>query len=444
MAAIPQATLDHYRAMQRLQVLAVAAGRRSWRGVDPRFLSESWARSVAVLTPVISAVQIKAAEAGASYGAQTLAEQGSWVAPESFVNPKAFGGFASDGRPLNSLLYSAAPGVKDLISGGMSVQQALSSGRGLLDRIIQTQVADAGRQAASADIAARVGVGYVRMLNPPSCPACTILAGKFFRWNAGFKRHNRCDCVHVASSAGSTQAARDEGLIDNPYDYFHGMTGAEQNRVFGEHSAQAIRDGADIFQVENAKRGMSTVNLYGRQTQITTEGITKRGNARAVMGSKSRTPARLTPDSIYELATDRADAMRLLEKYGYTLPGGQNPLGSIVGQHEGFGALGGGGARKAASQAVVDARASGIRDGSRYTMTEAERRLYDAEQRWLTVLDGKNPYGSPGFGNTPDPFGLRRNGSGAGPAAPLTPAIAAQVEKDYRRWLATNGEIFKR
>ncbi len=106
--------------------------------------------------------------------------------------------------------------------------------------------------------------------------------------------------------------------------------------------------------------------------------------------------------------------------------------------------MGRGGTRKAASAAVDAARATGVRGAERYTMTAAERRLYDARMRWEMVLQGRNPYASPGFGSTPDPYGLGLNRTGAGPAAPLTPQIAADVEAEYRRLLATNGHIFTR
>lgn len=430
MTSIPQAAQDHYATMQRLQVLAIAAGRRSWRRVDSRFISESWTEALRDLTPAIAAIQVRSASAGSSYGALTLAEQGLWVAPEAFVDPQAFGGYAADGRSLDGLLYSPVTAVKAKVGGGMAVSLAMEQGRSLLETIVRTTVADAGRQAASVDIAARKNVGYVRMLNPPSCSRCTVLAGKFFRWNAGFLRHPKCDCVHVMSAAGSTQAARDEGLIDDPYEYFKGLSEAEQNKAFGRGQAQAIRDGADISQVVNSARGT--------RGAFTTEGTTRRGYAKGVLRPGQR---RMAPDTIYRLNPDRADALKALRDQGYILPGGQNPLGSIVGQREGFGALGRGGTRKAASQAVLDARVTGVRDGSRYTMTEAERRMHDAEQRWRMVQQGRNPYSSPGFGNTQDPLGLRLNTVGAG-SAPLTPTISAQVESDYRRRLATSGEVF--
>lgn len=435
---VPEAAALHYKEMQRLQVLAVAAARRSWSRVDPRFLSESWTRALWDLTPVVSAVQVRAATAGASYGADSLAAQGVYVAPEAFVNPQTFGGYAADGRSLTGALYSPITDVKTWIGGGYSAQQALSMGRSSLDGLMRTTVADAGRQAASVDVTSRKGVGYVRMLNPPSCSRCVVLAGKFFRWNTGFRRHPRCDCVHVMSTAGSTQGARDEGLISDPYDYFKGLSKSEQNSLWGQNNAQAIRDGADISQVTNASRGTSGL--------MTTEGATRRGAFGQSAEAQLTHGRRMTPDAIYRLnGTDRAAAMRDLERYGYILPGGQNPLGSIVGQREGFGALGRGGTRKAASQAVLDARATGVRDGSRYAMTEAERRLYDAKSRWEMVQKGYDPYASPAFGNTPDPTG-RLRGFGATSASGwlprLDPQTAASVERDYRRWLASGGQKF--
>src|SRR5665648_108435 len=134
---VPQAAQDHYRQMQRLQALSVAAGRRSWRRVDERFLSESWTRALADLTPVVSAVQVRAADAGASYGAATLAAQGSYVAPEAFVDTAAFGGYAADGRSLDGLLYSPITTTKNLIGGGMGAAQALMLARGSLETMLR-------------------------------------------------------------------------------------------------------------------------------------------------------------------------------------------------------------------------------------------------------------------------------------------------------------------
>lgn len=424
------AAVAHYERMQRLQAAGVVAARRAWRRVGLSDLSGSWAVGLRALVPALTALQVEAASAGAAYGAAVLAEQSEWVAPDAFVDPRAFGGFASDGRSLEGLLYSPVTSVKSQIGSGVAGQVALASGQALLDRAVQTLIADTGRQAAGADVAARAGVGYVRMLNPPSCDRCTILAGRFYRWNAGFLRHPRCDCIHQPSR--SLDAARSEGLVDDPYEYFRGLSEAEQDKAFGRANAQAIRDGSDIFQVVNARRGMTPNGLF------TTEG-SRRGNAAAGLRRGQR---RMTPELIYQQAGSRDEALSLLETHGYVLPGGQVPSGALRGQREGFGQMGRGGARRAASAAVVEARRTGVRDPrSRYTMTTSERRLYDAEQRYLMVLEGRNPFASPGFGNVPDPYGLGLNRGGVS-RGPLTPQIAALVETDYRRWLTSGGQVF--
>jgi hypothetical protein len=421
---IPEAAVSHYKQMQRFQALAVIAAADLWSEVSLNDLSGSWAAQVPLLVPVLSRVQVKAAAAGASYGAQTLADQGLYEAPQRFVNPAAFGGIASDGRTLEGLLYSVVPHTKTLIAGGMDPRMALKSGGKFLTTVTRTQVADAGRGAAGVDTATRNRISYVRMLNPPSCSRCSILAGRVYRWNAGFNRHPKCDCVHVQTTAKA--AAETEGLVHDPYDYFKSLSPADQDKAYTKAGAQAIRDGSDIFQVVNSRRGMKPGGL------MTTEGTTKRGNFRAVSGDSTR-GRRMTPEAIYKLnGENRAAALKDLERYGYILPGGQNPLGSITGQREGYGALGHGGAYPAARKRVEDAITHGRDPAVRATMTEAERRLFDAKARWKLVQQGVNPYGAPSM--TPR---AKINTS------PLTPQIAAQVEKDYRRWVATGGQVFK-
>lgn len=233
---------------------------------------------------------------------------------------------------------------------------------------------------------------------------------------------SNCDCVHqpVAGRA----AAEAEGLVSDPYEYFEGLTQAEQDRWFGKANAQAIRDGADLNQVVNAQRGTGYAGISKdgtrrgqRRTGTTTEGTSKRGYATWGAGVKG---PRVTPEAIYQQAgNDRAKAIALLERNGYIVPGGQVPGGSIIGDREGLGALGRGGARRGASEAVRAARATGVRDPrQRATMTEAERRRSDATLRWEAVLAGRNPYGR----------------------GPLTPALAATAETDYRRIVVLGDE----
>jgi len=397
---IPLPTVEHYRKMQRLQAVAVLAARRAWSGVDPGDLTNSWFNALPELAAAVSLVQESAAAAGASYGAATLAAQGLYEAPQHFVNVKAFAGFASDGRSLEGLLYAAVPHTKGLIAGGMEPGVAVRKGGAFLEMATQTTIGDAGRAAAGVDTATRRNVGYVRMLNPPSCSRCSILAGRFYRWNNGFQRHPKCDCVHVQTT--SVAAANTEGLVHDPYEYFKSLPALEQDRAYGKAGAQAIRDGSDIFQVVNSRRGMKPGGL------VTTEGTSKRGNF-------GRNGPRLTPEAIYGKGLGRAETLAELERYGYVLPGGQNPAGVIRGQAEGFGQLGRGGTRVGAREAVLKARETGVRDpNARATMTAAERRVYDARANWDAVRAGRNP------------FTNAKN-------AKVTPEVAARVEREYRK-----------
>lgn len=405
-----ESAVSQYKSSQRLQAIAALQARRAWSQVQARAISESWESVLrnSGLVSAVSAGQLANATAGAAYSADVLAEQGVYEPPEAFVNPAGFAGVAADGRSLEGLLYSTAPYVKNLIKSGHSPAAAMVAGSKHVEMLAKTTVADAGRGAAGVDIASRPGVGYIRFLNPPSCSRCSVLAGKFYRWNAGFKRHPGCDCTHAASK--DFDYMKSEGFVHDPYEYFNSLSEAEQDRTYTKAGAQAIRDGSDLFQVVNSRRGMKPGGL------VTTESTSRRGNF-----GRGRGP-RLTPEGIYSQNLSRADTLKELERYGYILPGGQDPLGSIRGQTEGFGALGRGGTRVGAREAVLEARRTGERKpNDRYVMTEAERRLFDAQLRWDAVREGRNPFSS---------------------KKPLTPEIAARVEKDFRRWLSTGGQVF--
>jgi hypothetical protein len=254
----------------------------------------SWAKIGPRITLLTASAQLGAAKNGAAYVPRVLAELGQSVDPMGEVDPRGFAGIASDGRPLDSLLYSAVTTAKTA-SSTMPPQEALAAGGKWLDMAVQTMVADAARGAAGVSIAARPGIGFVRMVNSPSCSRCAVLAGKFFKWNQGFKRHPHCDCTHVATGEVGAR-----GLTADPQpDQITGLSKAER---------KALDDGADLGQVVNAKRGASGMT--------TTEGTTKRGLAGQRLGKGRQ---RLTPDGIYRIASDRTEAMTLLKAHGYLL-----------------------------------------------------------------------------------------------------------------------------
>lgn len=176
-------------------------------------------------------------------------------------------------------------------------------------QLIESEVQDAGRSAFGAELyVGPVHENYVRVLVPPSCKRCVVLAGRVYRDNEGFERHPQCDCVHWPVK--DWEEAHDLGLVMSPREAFdkgviRDLTKAEE---------QAIADGADISTVINSASGISTADLFGKRVKVTSYGTTKRSAWRKANPSR---PVRLRPESIYRIARDREDAIRLLTVYGY-------------------------------------------------------------------------------------------------------------------------------
>lgn len=292
MPAPAQVAEDHYAAQAGQAEAASILTRRVWRRMDPADLDASWARIVTRLALIVGSAQLGAARAGAAYVAAALAAVGADLEADGNVNPHRWAAAASDGRALDSLLFSAVIRVKARIGVGESPAEALEAGRKRLDLLVRTQVADADRGAAGVAIAARPKVGYVRFVSPPCCQRCAVLAGRTYRWNAGFARHPKCDCRHWPAA---------EGEIPNGYKSSIAPT---EIKDLTEAQRKAIGDGADVNQVINSHRA-------GRRTKsglYTSEGSILRKGKR-----------RLTPEAIYRLSASRDEAIALLRQYGYLL-----------------------------------------------------------------------------------------------------------------------------
>lgn len=281
---------------------------------------------------VLLAAQEAAAASAEAYVKSVLDELEIRAAVDSRLNVDAFIGVAGDGRPVDSLAYGAVidsvrtqydPQVAQLGTKEAS-RRALDHGQEWMDQMVATLVADTARAGEVAASAQRPWVtGYVRMVEPGACSRCIILAGKFYRYNQGFDRHPRCRCTHIPSTENVAGDIRTD-----PQAYFDNLSRAEQDRAFTPAGAEAIRMGADLNQVVNARRGMQRAQVYGRKTLITTEGATARGLAgkslgdlAKVAGQRYRTTRipRLMPETILDHASSPEDALRLLKRFGYVL-----------------------------------------------------------------------------------------------------------------------------
>lgn len=338
MADVQDLARVHYDYQSQLSDAAVYGVQSLWQQVDPNNIAASWAYMLPDAVNIVTAAQLAAANDANSYVPAALAAQGLDDAGASVI-PSSLAGMASDGRSLSGLLSSPAFTSLQNIGNGLSVGESLAGGFTQLTMLTATTVADTGRVADGAMIASRrTKTGYVRMLNPPACGRCAVLAGRFYRYNSGFERHPHCKCIHIPATEDT---GRD--LRTNPYDYFQSLSGAEQARIFTKDGAQAIRDGADLNQVVNARRGMSTT-VSG--SKVTTEGTTRRGywggqqvtrDAKNALGERYgiSIKQRMMPEEIYRRANTREDAVRMLTEYGYVTPAGQVPS-AIVGEARGF------------------------------------------------------------------------------------------------------------
>lgn len=293
---------EAHRGRQQSIVLAVLRQfARLWTALDPGSVRSSWDRRVGPgVLRLVTAAQLEAARGTQDYVTAAMGMWGVDPDPAGIVPAGAFAGVASDGRPLGTLLLQPALEVEAFVAQGMDTGQALGVGSRHLERIAATQVQDAARVATGvAQVNDRAVKGWIRQVTPPCCSRCVILAGRFYKTNRGFERHPHCDCVHMPCAE----------VIEpqSPKALFDAMSHDELRRSgWVEADIRAISDGADLYQVTNARRGLRSVEIAGRRVQTTT------------VGGKRRKP-RLTPEAIYSVTDTRDEALRLLRANGYIL-----------------------------------------------------------------------------------------------------------------------------
>lgn len=341
--ALPEAAGSYWLQQQAINAAAVGVAVRAWQNSAGN--PANWASALNFVVAAIKRAQTVAVLLAPKYVNSALSQLALPNEPLAVIDPSPLIGLSGVGLPFEDLYAKlpdrlaleaaqladhfnienidhlldediTSPAIPDVRALSPSVvRDAMEITTLRLRTHVQTVISDTGRAAESLEIAVRPGIGYVRMLNPPSCKRCVVLAGKFYRWNVGFERHPGCDCRHIPADESVAGDLR----VD-PDEYFHSLSAADQDLVFTKAGAQAIRDGADISQVVNADQGMRVAQVYGRNLKITDQGVTKRGQAGRAFKARGRnasTTPRLMPSSIYQIADDRADAIRLLRMNGY-------------------------------------------------------------------------------------------------------------------------------
>lgn len=273
-----QSARSHLRARQRLILATVALVRREWARMGEDF-DESWALIAPRVTQLTAAAQLGAARTGATFVPEALAQQGQKVSAVAEVDPRGLVGVASDGRPLESLLYGAVARARK-IEASTTIQR-LESGGKWLEQIVQTQISDAARDAAKIAIVARPGVKWVRMVNPPCCQRCAVLTSDAVLYSRPFERHPGCDCSMIPTTVANPDWAGDK------------LTAADVTDLT-QKQKDALADGANFH---------ATINDYQR----------KRGDYSGYLP-----PTRV--DKVIDRAGQREKAAAALAKIGVLIP----------------------------------------------------------------------------------------------------------------------------
>lgn len=336
--SLPQSATEYANAQRKEILAALSLVQRQWRRMGDNF-DASYALIEPKLLEATFTAQERIAKGALAYIPDVMEESGLTIprTPLYESSPKMYVGTAGDGLPVSTLLYESVIHAKTAVGNGYSVPQALSMSSQWLTSATGTLLSDTGRSAEKVAGNSRKVKLWVRMLNPPSCGRCVILAGKTSGDSEAFLRHPKCDCRNIPSS----ESIADDVRVD-PYGYFESLDKAGQDRLMGSQvNARAMRDGADLNQIINAYRksgGVRSAQVHGRNIKYTTEGTTRRGYAYSQMskaqyvkaqgearkrsGNSNRYATRLKsprmmPETIYEVAKDQADAKRLLSLYGW-------------------------------------------------------------------------------------------------------------------------------
>ncbi|MGA5629804.1 hypothetical protein ACPCTH_33550 [Streptomyces cellulosae] len=311
--------LAYHARQDRYASTAARLAQAWWAAMTREDMDGYWRSTSWRLLAELTGLQEQAAADTDAYVTGVLRAEDVTARPAGRINPGAFAGYAADGRPLATLLYEPIIQTRALLAQGVPAAQAFASGAARMALYASSELADTGRSATGARIASdRSCTGYVRVVSATCCARCAVLAGRVYAFNRGFARHRRCHCVHMPTSRGR----RGKSLVSDPREHFNRLSLAEQNRIYGKHGAQAIRDGADIARVVNSRRGVYTADVFGRRVKATHE-LTAQAKRHA--RKYGRTPSwgagpRLTPEAIYKIASNRAEVVRLLIRNGYIYP----------------------------------------------------------------------------------------------------------------------------
>lgn len=334
--------------------LLVRRGVRLWRSqMSLANLDASWNVVAPQMVAQVTAAQLAAAKLATPY-TNALDRANGYEPEPAVLVPEAFAGVMGDGREVAPALFGAVTNTKTAIGRGVAPSMAFEVGGNFIAAVMSAALHDMSRNADRVIASGKGYTRYVRVVNGSACSRCAILAGIYSSEQA-FLRHVSCQCGTAAIQEGAKVPG---GFHDSPEAYFESLSKADQDRVFTNAGAEAIRQGADPVKVVNARRGAYGIGYSGHhnapvpdgthntmqkitigrkadgsplQVYATTESTTFRGrwgrrqfdHGQQMMKSvgdryRRTTTLRLMPEQIQIMAgSDPQRYVELLQRYGY-------------------------------------------------------------------------------------------------------------------------------
>lgn len=271
----PSARRHSHRSAQLAREAAAVARQEAGQG-----------QATLQIAGIVTTYQAAAATMAQTDVAEMLSEQAIDEAAEAILNSLAFTTEVANFEAMVEAITERRDLRFSVVNPSRERTQAQFDAE--YERLVASLVQDAARAAEVVATAVRPRIAHVRLLSPPSCSRCAVLAGRIYRYSDGFLRHPNCDCVMIPTTVANDQLIQDpvelmrQGLL-------RGLSKADQ---------QAVADGADLNQVVNVRRLSSSLQQSGRV-------LARRG--------------RLTPEGIYAAARTREEAVELLAAGGYIL-----------------------------------------------------------------------------------------------------------------------------
>jgi hypothetical protein len=231
-----------------------------WRTMDLNNLDASWQVVAPQLSALVSSAQLTAANLSTPY-LSAVDRSYSYTPKPAVLVPEAFTNVMGDGREIAPALYGAVTNTKTAIGRGLAPMVAFDSGAHFIAAVASAAMQDMARNADRVLAAGKGYTYYIRVVNGSACSRCAILAGIYSGAEA-FKRHVSCQCSTIPIPGEGKKAPK--GFHDSPQSYFDSLSKAEQDRVFTNSGAEAIRQGADPVAVVNARRGAYGIGYSGQ------------------------------------------------------------------------------------------------------------------------------------------------------------------------------------